>query len=231
MFKPIITPIGDFCCILVNLLYPRNCLICSQKIPQIRPSPICRECGEKIETESKICLCGQDIKDSDSDNIFYAARYDDAVKKCICLLKYEGKTQLADFIGNLMADFACASIFRNDIDAIVPVPLHPVRQRERNFNQSELIAQHIAEKLNKKLLRNGLRKIRDTVPQAGLDKTQRLKNLKGAFTAANADIFKDKSILLIDDVLTTGATFYECARTLKEAGARRTAAFVFARGG
>lgn len=231
MFKPIITSIGDFCCILVNLLYPQNCLICSQKIPQIRPSPVCRECGDKIEIESKACLCRQNINASDFDNIFYATRYDDAAKKCVCLLKYEGKTQLAAFIGNLMTDFACASISREEIDAIVPVPLHPVRQRERRFNQSELIAQHIARKLNKELLRNGLRKIKNTPPQAGLDKTQRLKNLKGAFTVDKADIFKDKSVLVIDDVLTTGATFYECARTLEEAGARRTTAFVFARGG
>lgn len=114
---------------------------------------------------------------------------------------------------------------------LVPVPLHPRKQRERRYNQSAELARTLA-RLSGCPWRDALRRIRYTVSQAGLDRDDRLKNLHGAFTIRPRyrRLIDGNDILLIDDVLTTGATAHECARTLKEHGARRVAVLTAARG-
>jgi len=105
------------------------------------------------------------------------------------------------------------------IDSIVPVPLHKTRLREREFNQAEVLSRHIAKEFSKELTCNAIERFKHTKTQTELKVHQRPENVLGSFRIINADAVKDKNLLLIDDVLTTGATSSEAAAVLKKAGA------------
>jgi len=118
-----------------------------------------------------------------------------------------------------MIKATASSLEMDRIDLILPVPLHRAKQRQRKFNQAKLLAEHIALAFCKRLEHNALVKTRFAAPQAGLSRTERLKNIKDSFEVKKPKLVKDKNILLVDDVFTTGATVNECAKVLKEAGA------------
>ena len=111
----------------------------------------------------------------------------------------------------------------------MPVPLHPRRLRERGFNQSLLLARHLATRLNLDLDFLSLRRIRYTQPQTGLKKDERRKNVKKAFGLLDPKVVKGRTVVLVDDVTTTGNTLNECARMLKRAGAKEIYGAVLAR--
>jgi len=140
--------------------------------------------------------------------------YEGALRKGINLLKYHGKKRLSRPLSGLLIKTGLP-----ETDVLIPVPLHHKRLRKREFNQSALISKQIAEKLKSRLLLDCLVKVRDTLPQVGLRYKARVKNIKGAFKVSNNELIKDKRIILVDDVVTTGATIRECSRTLKKAGA------------
>ncbi len=105
------------------------------------------------------------------------------------------------------------------VDAVLPVPLYKNRLRQREFNQSALLAKYLAKGIGSTLLIDSLVKMKDTKPQVGLSSNERLKNMKNAFWIQNKEVVEGKDILLIDDVSTTGATIRECSKVLKKAGA------------
>lgn len=149
----------------------------------------------------------------------YEGRAAQAVKR----LKFEDATSLG---ATMAADLAqgIEDLGKTDVDAAVPVPIHWSRRCERGYNQSEMLAQALPNVRSDVLSRN-----RATRPQVGLSPEERLRNLRGAFTVT-ADVV-GLSILLLDDVVTSGGTAFECARTLREAGAARVALATYARGG
>lgn len=212
-----------------NLLYPQYCLVCDYKLKANEPRLLCEACTGKINADATSGCVKSDGEGFAFERAFYAATYDDTIKRCVRLFKYEGKIQMADLLGELMADFANKNIDADEIDLIVPVPLHPLRLRERQFNQSEALATYLAKRLNKTLVKDKVKRIKYTTPQTELKREERLKNVNDAFLA-DANKFKDKTILLIDDVLTTGATLHECSKALKSTGAKRVIAFALARG-
>ena len=117
-----------------------------------------------------------------------------------------------------------------DFDALVAVPLARQRQRERGYNQAELLARELSRLLPLPLLEGTSRRVRATPPQAGLTRAQRLENVRGAFAPGpRAVLLADRSVLLIDDVMTTGATLSACSRVLLRSGARRVCALTVAR--
>ncbi|MCJ7508243.1 MAG: hypothetical protein MUO85_05870 [candidate division Zixibacteria bacterium] len=107
-----------------------------------------------------------------------------------------------------------------ECDFLIPVPLHPSRKRKRGFNQSEILALEISQKLSLPTLKDVLKRKKRTKDQTTLNAKEREENVKGAFSIRDEDKILDKQIILVDDVMTTGATLKECARTLVEAGAR-----------
>jgi len=107
------------------------------------------------------------------------------------------------------------------LDFIVPVPLHKSRQREREFNQAQLLGQQVANEFNKNILSHILIRSKATKTQTELTQEERRRNVEGSFLVTKPDLIKDANLLLIDDVLTTGATSSEAAKSLKNAGARR----------
>jgi ComF family protein len=114
-----------------------------------------------------------------------------------------------------------------DVDALVPVPLAPARERERGFNQAALVADELARALGRPVRRRWLRRARPTRPQSDLSAAERWANVRNAFQAAPA--VAGHHVLVVDDVLTTGATAAECARALRAAGARAVSVVTVAR--
>jgi ComF family protein len=144
--------------------------------------------------------------------------------------KYGGEV----WVGALLADFLTQGLRDprlkgRSFDAVVPVPLHPLRRREREFNQAEVLCRELARKNNLAFC-EALERLRYTVTQTHFDRRRRMQNLRDAFGLRRNAPVQGKDLLLVDDVLTTGSTLDECARVLLAAGARSVRALTVARG-
>lgn len=232
----------------INLFYPLSCLICKAALSPLSDKPLCEICWNKIEFSlPPFCrVCGKHLPAGNQNHAFICrdcqarvysfkkARsvcvYDGVIKECIHLFKYKSKLSLVKPLSKLMINFAHKFLDMRNVDSIIPVPLHSAKQRQRRFNQAKLLAGDLAGAFSKELQANLLIKIKSGPAQVNLLRTERLKNVRGAFKVKDARPLENKNILLVDDVLTTGATANECARTLLDAGANRIDAFVLARG-
>ena len=203
----------------LTLLYPPRCLLC-------------RRMGER-----DLCAaCLADIAalpppSSGAGRALWS--YEGRLREAIHHFKYRDRPQLAGPLGMLLAAAAHAQAAHfNDllIDAVVPVPMHPARQRERGYNQSERLARVLAADLSLPLDTHALRRIRPTRPQVGLSAEARRTNLEGAFAVTRPEAVAGKTLLLIDDVSTTGSTIIECAGALQAAGAGAVYALTLAAG-
>jgi ComF family protein len=158
-----------------------------------------------------------------------AARYSDVARELVHLLKYGDRLDLARPLGRWMA--RAGTELLADADALVPVPLHWTRLWQRRFNQSAMLAQAVSAVSGVAVADHILARTRATPPQVGLARTERARNVQGAFAVENAariDV-KGRKLILIDDVLTSGATADTCARVLLRAGAVRVDVLVLAR--
>ncbi len=158
-----------------------------------------------------------------------AMRFGDVARDLVHLLKYGDRLDLVKPFGNWMTR-AGAELF-HEADALVPVPLHWTRLFQRRFNQSAELARAIARQSKVPVMDTALTRVRATPPQVGLARDERAKNVHGAFSidpAAKAKL-RNKRIVLVDDVLTTGATVNACARVLRRAGAARVDVLTLAR--
>jgi len=153
--------------------------------------------------------------------VWAVSRYNDSLRRLIHLFKYKHKTILRYQLAHLVTDFFNTYQFPFPFyDFITPMPLHPARLRERGYNQSELLAELISQRLAIPLSTN-LKRIRHTPFQANCTQKERWTNIFGAFKIKYPSYSLKKSFLLVDDLMTTGATASEAARILKEDGARR----------
>lgn len=148
------------------------------------------------------------------------------LQDAICLFKYRGKVSLARPLGRLMLDALPAAL---DADLVIPVPLHPTRLREREFNQSLLLADQVAKHIHLPLSFTNLVRTTQSEPQSTLSRKERIKNLRRAFAVRHPQSIAHKRILLIDDVFTTGTTVNECAKVLRKAGAQAIFVLTLAR--
>ncbi|MBI4848627.1 MAG: ComF family protein [Nitrospirae bacterium] len=187
--------------------------------------PLCRRCGKPLVSEES-ATCGECIQDEPA---FVYARsfglYEGALKKAINFLKFYGIKRLSKPLSDIITQIKLPQV-----DAVVPVPLHEKRLRQREFNQSALLAKYLAESLGTDVVVNCLVKIRDTRPQVGLSSQERRKNLRKAFDIKQRELINGKNIMLVDDVVTTGATVRECSKVLKKAGAKNIYAITLAHG-
>jgi ComF family protein len=206
------------------------CTDCLNSFSKINP-PICHVCGipfGSISEENHLCekcLRKRPFFDSLGAPYIYKGRIMDAIHQ----MKYAGKTYLADSLGPLMASFAIKWLDTTEGLFIMPVPLHPKRLRERGFNQALLLARAIIPVLGAEIDFLSLRRIIYTRSQTGLNSKEREKNVRRAFTMTGQRKLKGKTVLLVDDVATTGNTMNECARILKKAGIERVFCLALAR--
>ncbi len=218
---------------MINVLFPNGykCVVCGA---EIKPSPFCvcdecynklphivghtcLRCGEPLFSDANYCLNCKNTKHYFS-KCFAPFMFTNDVVKLIHGLKYEGKKYLAKPLGNFM--FKLFSEQGVKVDLVVPVPLHFARQKSRGFNQSEELAQ-VFSRFGFNVNNNCLARVKETVTQTNLTKTERLENVNDAFKVVNKLEVKNKVVLIIDDVYTTGATFNEVARVLINAGAKQ----------
>ena len=229
---------------LASLLYPPACTICSAvvdpgeylcpeceaKLSRIVP-PFCAKCSEPfvgaITTPFACANCAHRKLHFEAAVSAYRAR--GIVRHVILNFKYGRQIHLRHLVARwLVAALDDQRLRERRFDAIVPIPLHPARQRERGFNQAGLLAEWLSAHLSIQLL-PALQRIHYTTTQTAFDRSERMRNLRGAFRLRKNANVRHLRVLLIDDVLTTGSTLSECARVLKAAGAHSVYAATAAR--
>ena len=144
-------------------------------------------------------------------------------------IQYGAKLSLSEPLADLMVEFAKNSLEMSKIDLILAVPLHSKKKRQRQFNQAQLLTENLCRHFSKKIDQKILLKVKPSPSQAQLHNTERWKNVRGTFKVKNSSLVKAKNILLIDDVLTTGATVNECSKVLLESGASKIDVLTLAR--
>lgn len=200
------------------------CPMCWESSPRVR-RPFCTRCGRAhggvvgFGTQSNFpCAACREKPNPSIRRVFGAAEYDGAVGEAIRFFKFRDKPRLAGPLAELMCGFAEQEMERDAYDLIVPVPLYRVRERQRGYNQSRLLAQALVHVFPGAALDESLKRIRPTRTQSTLERDDRRANVRGAF-AILGDMCQGKRILLVDDVITTGSTVTECAAALRRAGA------------
>ncbi|MBZ2174817.1 ComF family protein [Schnuerera sp. xch1] len=201
-----------------NLLFQEEntCLFCKENTP-ISESHICKNCNSLIEfTHKEIELHYSNIYKA-----YYSVLYNRFIRKNLHAFKFGGKSYLYKPFGEILLSTIYDKSIDHKIEAVAYVPTNKRKKAIRGYNQSELLAQYISKELDKPLLKNNLIKIKWTKEQNKLGKIERKNNLKGAFKVINAEGLKNKEILLIDDIITTGTTIIECSGILTENGVKK----------
>ncbi len=227
------------------LLFPSDCrlcgrllehrgerIVCGDCLAHLAPrrGPVCLCCGRFFEGAGGPHLCRRCLDRPPDFSIHRSCgRYDGALKDIILVFKYRHMAGL----GRPLAAFA-ERVLGNDealwegVDAIIPVPLHPRRERERGFNQSAVLAKRLAGAKGLRAASGWLVRTKNVPPQATLESAARETNVRGAFAVRRPAKVRGRTVLLVDDVFTTGATLRECSRALKAAGAREVRALTLA---
>ncbi|MEO0185419.1 MAG: ComF family protein [candidate division WOR-3 bacterium] len=221
---------------LIDFVLPCTCIVCGKEVNQglvcndcfdlviNTRSPSCPHCGRPID-KTKTCGFCRNEKYLDYGRAF--ALYVPPVDTMIHHLKYRGKTNLAKFFGLGMAGVLKADYLLKEVDFLTPVPLFWWKKLRRNYNQAELLSTIIHQETSVPIVETLIR-VKNTKTQTRLDHKTRQENVRNAFKAKNGIEIKNKKIILIDDVMTTGATIKECARVIKEAGAEKVYSLVSA---
>lgn len=210
--------------VLLDLVYPPRCPVCRGSVAS--HGELCGQCLAGVLSEREINLAGRSLAALDSCKVL--CEYTGGVKLLIHNLKFRQAREYAPHLARLLAEQLDSSQFTG-IDFVVPVPLHSSRLAQRGYNQTELIFQHWAEEQGWVWLA-ALDRIRPTKPQWELELKERRKNIKGAFNVTRPELVHGKTVLLVDDILTSGITLNECAKVLKRSGARKVVGLALASG-
>jgi len=242
---------------LFSVLFPSDCRICGLPLRNVSTLPVCPGCIDEMHAiRGRVCsICGERVlssyAESDYDGLIRCpvcrrvdrpftravayGSYDGGLRELIHLLKYNGVRPAANVLGRMLAE--CLSKlepeFGDEEILMVPVPLFKGKRRQRGFNQAEMMARlamkFYPEKARLAFAADVLLRVRDTQSQIGLTSHQRRQNMRGAFAVSRAPQVTGRSIVVVDDVYTTGTTLTECARVLRKAGATRVWAATVAR--
>lgn len=228
---------------LLSLIYPQECSCCNATAETRKDGTACAQCWDmtRIFSGSELLCykCGAYFNNNAApvevfcrkcdeylfDRAFALGIYEKALATSIISLKNSPQlpTRLSQLIHNRFHDF-------EGVDLIVPIPLSKGRQLERGFNQAEIVARTIAESVGKPVDSRSLERHRHThIHRMGMDQKARELSVRNAFSVTRPRLIRDKSVLLVDDVLTSGATASFCAQVLKENGATKVIVFTLAR--
>jgi ComF family protein len=229
---------------LLDLFLPPACSLCGRELSVPTPTHLCSSCRDGIHPiSSPFCprcalpypteegsdhLCEECLRAPPPFAwVRCVGAYEDELRTAVHRFKYEGVFGLDRALGRLLAEALAVEVERFSPDLLVPVPLHPARLRQRTYNQALLLTRRVARSWAVPLAGRLLVRTRPTDPQQALRASLRKKNLHGAFRTSRP--LRGERIVVVDDVLTTGATARECARMLKSAGASEVAVAVLGR--
>jgi ComF family protein len=208
------------------------CFACLSSAKHIEP-PFCQQCASPftgtVTGDTFVCGYCQDLRFYFSRAVC-ACRAEGIPRDCILRFKYNREMYFGTHLVDWLLIAGQQWIDWREIDAIVPVPLHPRKLRQREFNQAEYLADALGRALKVPALKRKVCRVKDTSTQTKLDAEARARNMHDAFAVREPAAFEGKRLVLLDDVLTTGATLNSCAKVLRGAGAREVIALAVARG-
>lgn len=228
-------------------VYPESCQLCGEERAKISDGLVCSSCWQQVRfIRAPFCeRCGLPYEGDITTKFecgnckemelhFSSARSaviaTTAAMEAIQRFKYNQARWFEPFLADLLLREAVPVLREQKWDCVVPVPLHPVKEREREFNQAERIAAHLAKALNLPLKTDHLRRVLPTNTQTRLTKQERAENMRNAFLVRDKVKLDGQRIIIIDDVFTTGATTSACAKVLLRAGASDVCVWTVARG-
>ena len=237
---------------LLSVFFPAGCRICDRLLTEPTRIPICNEClGSFQQILGTVCnKCGTPVENAPTENkrVFVCPRctspkhrslafdcvrswsfYDGAMVQAILFLKFENIEPLGELFARMLAEMAILGGPAFEADVVVPVPLHRRRQRERGYNQAALIAKPLAKRLGLPCKSVLLTRIRPRPEKHLLTLEERWESVRGAFATRPGSQVDNLRVLLVDDVMTTGATLDSCALTLRDAGAKSVVGLTVAR--
>lgn len=230
----------------LHVLFPRTCFACGKDLPYHAQTPlcsvcengltlpgplICQRCGVVLKSGGAHCFhCRGSKADTYKCKIIRSAcNFNEFSRGLVYALKYQGADYVAPYMGSVMAQRFGMLAELSGANLVIPVPLFKKRYQQRGYNQSELLARAFCKQTHLPLDTTSLIRVRDTGSQTKLGRAARVTNMTGAFEVKDVAAIKGKTILLIDDVATTGSTLEACAQALRKAGAKRVMAYTFAR--
>lgn len=221
---------------ITNILFPPRCVFCENIITGDNNFE-CRKChASDFLIGDNICIkCGRDIDQCMcSDDVLHFDRciapfyFTDIIRESIHDFKFRGRLDKCKGYSRLMHRCIVDKYSEISFDCVVPVPMYYKKQRIRGYNQSELLSKNIAKLLDIPVVSNCIHKIKDMTPQHELKDGNRFENIANTFYISNKTYIFGKNIIVVDDVLTTGSTLSECAKILKQFGAKSVYAVVIA---
>lgn len=226
---------------IMDFLYPRiDCVCCGKRLEKKAAHGICMDCVGSLPfiQDPKCSICGRTVNQGTDiclecryhghsyDQALAVFEYSMVIREMIHRYKYGGEYSLSRTFGFFLSELFYESNWK--VDLMIPVPLHKNREKSRGFNQSALLGDYMSQRTgiscNDKVLVRSV----DTKSQTGFNRDKRAENMKNVFNIVDAHAIKDKNILIIDDVHTTGATIDSCSQTLRWAGAKKIFALTIA---
>ncbi len=207
----------------LDFVYPPYCLLCEAYL-DAKEDLVCASCWQALPLLPQPLMPVATLHILSGvpawfDKSIAAYEYSPSVQELIHHFKYFGMHGLAKELGKKIGERIVQHNLTGEIDALVPVPLHAQRMRERGYNQAELLAEQVSELIGVPCLKDVLLRTRYTQPQAAMRREERRSNIQGAFAIKTGSTIDKARIALVDDVLTTGSTMNECAQVLRQAGA------------
>lgn len=244
---------AGLCARCIDLLYPRRCPVCGDIVNGVFHSrragdvsryicpgcvkklspvkqPVCKKCGKEVFSDrQEYCLdCTRHPKSFEEGRALF--HYNEAARDSVTAIKYKNRREYLDFYSEAMARRYGALVERWRPEVLVPVPVHPSRRRQRGFNQAEELAVRLGRLLDIPVESRLLVRSKRTAAQYGLSAAERLRNLQRAFSICPG-VRIPESVVLVDDIYTTGSTVEACTRVLKAAGVRRVYVLTICIGG
>lgn len=207
----------------MNIIYPPTCGICGK----LNENFLCNKCKKHLETQAKFSI------DKYENNYFrqhlYIFEYQGMIRKVILDYKFNDKSYLYKTIVNFLLKNEKFFKILKSYDTIIPAPINKKRNKQRGYNQSYLLSKEIAKSIGITLESNCLYKTKNIIEQSKLNKEERQRNIQGAYELIHPERLKNKKILLLDDIYTTGSTANECCKVLSTANPKEIDVFTIAK--